>query len=112
MKKINFKFKKNEETIINEENLNSIIKDNKTSFIIEGIKYTFYNNIFTKETKEEKIELDFNKELCKIILKEYNNSINIKLTVLNIINNNKIKKVEYKIETEDNVINIINIEYV
>ena len=112
MKKINFKFKKNEETIINEKNINSIIKNNKISFIIEGVKYTFYNNIFTKETKEEKIELDFNKEICKIILKEYNNSINIKLDVSNIINNNKIKQIEYKKETEENVINIINIEYV
>jgi len=112
MKKINFKLIKNKENIIDEKNINSIIKDNRVSFIINGIKYTFYNNIFIKETKEEIIELNFNKELCKITLKEYNNSINLKLDVINIINNNKIAKVEYKIETENNVINIINIEYV
>lgn len=112
MKKINFKLLKNNESMIDEKDINSIINDNKVSFIIEGIKYTFYKNIFIKETKEEIIELDFNKELCKITLKEYDNSINLKLNVINIVNNNKITKVEYKIETEDNVINIINIEYV
>lgn len=112
MKKINFKFKKNNDYIIDEQNINSIINNNKLSFIIDGIKYSFQNNIFTKETKEEIIELDFNKEICKITLKEYNNFLNLKLDVINIINNDKITKVEYKIETEEHVLNIINIEYV
>lgn len=112
MKKINFKLKKNKEIIINEKNINCIINNNKLSFILDGIKYTYDNKIFTRETKEEIIELDFNKELCKITLKEYNNSINLKINVINIINNDKITEVTYKIETEDNINNIINIEYV
>jgi len=112
MKKINFKLTKNNNVIINEKNLNSIDNNNKLSFVIEGIKYSYQNNIFTKETKEDLIELDFNKELCKITLKEYNNFINLKLDVINIIDNDKITKVEYKIETEEEVVNIINIEYV
>jgi len=112
MKKINFKLIKNEEIIIEKKELNSIQINKKTSFVIEGIKYSYSNNVFTKETKEDLIELDFNKEICKITLKEYNNSINIKLDVINIINNDKITKVEYKIETEEDIVNIINIEYV
>lgn len=112
MKKINFKLTKNNNVIINEKNLNSIDNNNKLSFVIEGIKYSYQNNIFTKETKKDLIELDFNKELCKITLKEYNNFINLKLDVINIIDNDKITKVEYKIETEEEVVNIINIEYV
>lgn len=112
MKKINFELIKNNESIIKEKNINCLIKKDKINFIIQGIKYTFINNIFIKESKEEIIELDFNKELCKITLKNYNNFITLKINVINIINNNKIKKVEYKIETEDNIINIINIEYV
>ena len=111
MKKIKFNLKKNDETII-EETTNCIINNEKINFILNGIKYTYTNNIFIKETKEEIIELDFNKELCKIILKQYNNSINLKIDVLNIITNNKLIEVKYKIETEDNIINIINIEYV
>ena len=112
MKKINFSLIKNEEVIIEEKNINSIINNNKISFIIDGIKYTYQNKIFTRETEEEIIELNFNKEMCKITLKEYNNFINVKLDVINIIDNDKIKKVEYKIETEEDTVNIINIEYV
>ena len=112
MKKINFKLIKNTEIIINEKDINSIYSNNKLSFVIDRIKYSYQNNIFTKETKEEKIELDFNKEECKIILKEYNNFIKINLSVINISNNDKITKVEYKVETEEDVVNIINIEYV
>ena len=89
MKKINFKLKKNKEIIINEKNINCIINNSKLSFILDGIKYTYDNKIFTRETKEEIIELDFNKELCKITLKAYNNSINLKINVIHIINNDK-----------------------
>ena len=112
MKKINFKLTKNKNIIINEKNINCIDNNNKLSFIIEGIKYSYQNNVFIKETKEEILELDFNKEICKITLKEYNNFINIKLDVINTMNNDKITKVEYKIETEEDVVNIISIEYV
>ena len=112
MKKINFNLIKNNEIIIDEKSLNSIQNNNKISFIIDGIKYSYQNNIFTKETKEEVIELDFKEEICKITLKEYNNFLNLKLDVINIKDNDKITKVEYKIETEEDVVNIINIEYV
>ena len=112
MKKINFKLIKDNKLVINENNINCIILNNKILFNINGIKYTFDNNIFIKETKEEIIKLDFNKELCTIILKEYNNNFNINIIVTNIDNNNKFLKIEYKIETEENINNIISIEYV
>ena len=112
MKKINFKLKKDNKIIINENNINCILNNNKLNFILDGIKYTYTNSIFIKETKEEIIELDFKREICKITLKEYNKSINLKINVINLINNDKITEVKYKIETEDNIINIINIEYV
>ena len=112
MKKLNFKLIKDNKNIINENNINCIILNNKILFNIDGIKYTFDNNIFIKETKEEIIKLDFNKELCTIILKEYNNNFNINIIVTNIDNNNKFLKIEYKIETEENINNIISIEYV
>jgi len=112
MKKINFKLSKNEKIVINKTNINAIMNNNKLSFIIDGIKYNYENNILTKESKQEIIKLDFNKEICNIKLKQYNNSLNINLEVINIIKNDKITKVEYKIETEEDIVNIINIEYV
>ena len=112
MKKINFKLIKDNKIIINENNINCIILNDKILFTIDGIKYTYENNIFIKETKEEIIKLDFNNELCTITLKEYNNSLNIKIYKKNIENNNKNIKIKYKIETEENINNIISIEYV
>ena len=112
MKKINFKLIKDNKIIINENNINCIIQNNKILFTIDGIKYSYNNNIFIKETKEDIIKIDFNKESCTITLKEYNNSLNLKINILNIENNNKFIKIEYKIETEENVNNIISIEYV
>ena len=112
MKKINFKLIKDNKNIIIENNINCILQNNKILFSIKGIKYSYNNNIFIKETKEEIIKLDFNKELCTITLKEYKNSLNIKINVLYIENNNKFIRIEYKIETEENINNIISIEYV
>ena len=112
MKKINFKLIKDNKNIINENNINCIIQNKKIIFSINGIKYSYYNNIFIKETKEDIIKIDFNKELCTITLKEYNNSINLNINVINIENNNKFIRIEYIIETEENINNIISIEYV
>ena len=112
MKKINFKLIKDNKIIINENNINCITLNNRILFTINGIKYTYDNSIFIKETKEEIIKLDFNKELCTITLKEYNNSLNLNIKVINIENNDNIIKVKYKIETEEDIVNIISIEYV
>ena len=112
MEKLNFKLIKDNKTIINENNITCISQNNKILFTISGIKYSYFTNIFIKETKEEIIKLDFNKKLCTITLKEYNNSLNLNLLNVFIENNNKYIKIEYKIETEDNINNIIRIEYV
>lgn len=112
MKKINFKLIKDNKNIINENNINCIIQNNKILFTIDNIKYSYNNKVFIKETKEEIIKLDFINELCSITLKEYNKSLNLNITVLNIENNNKFIRIEYKIETEENINNIISIEYV
>ena len=100
MKKINFKLKKDNKIIINENNINCITINNKILFTIDGIKYTYNNNIFIKETREEIINMDFNKELCTITLKEYNNSLNLKMNIINIKNNDK--HFEYDLEFWDN----------
>ena len=112
MNKINFKLIKDNKNIINENNINYIIHNNKILFNIDGIKYSYSNNIFIKENKEEIIKLDFKKELCTITLKEYNNSLNLNINLINIENNNNFIIIEYKIETEEKVNNIISIEYV
>lgn len=112
MKLINFKLEKNKEIVIDKTNIKSIEQFNKTTFVIDGIKYSYDNNIFIKETEEDIIKLDLKNNICKITLKPQNMSLNLNI---NVIENKKIDNIisiKYKIETEENIINIITIEYI
>ena len=112
MKKINFKLEKNNETIIKEQNINSIESNKKISFIIDGIKYSYDNIKFIRETKEEIIELDLIKEKCLITLKKQNLNLNLNIKCLENKKVDNIIYIKYIIETEENIVNIITIEYV
>ena len=112
MKLINFKLEKNEETIIDKKNIKCIESFNKITFFIDGIKYSYDNNIFIKETEEDIVSLDLKNNICKITLKPQNMSLNLDI---NVIENKKIDNIisiKYKIETEENIVNIITIEYI
>ena len=112
MKLINFKLEKNEETIIDKNNIKCIESFNKITFVIDGIKYSYDNNIFIKETEEDIVSLDLKNNICKITLKPQNMSLNLNI---NVIENKKIDNIisiKYKIETEENIVNIITIEYI
>ena len=112
MKLINFKLEKNEETIIDKKNIKCIESFNKITFVIDGIKYSYDNNIFNKETDEDIVSLDLKNNICKITLKPQNMSLNLNI---NVIENKKIDNIisiKYKIETEENIVNIITIEYI
>ena len=111
MKSINFKLEKNNETIIDKKNINCIENFNKITFVIDDIKYSYDNNIFNKETDEDIVSLDLKNNICKITLKPQNMSLNQNI---NVIENKKIDNIisiKYKIETEENIVNIITIEY-
>lgn len=112
MNKINFKLEKNKEILINENNINCILQNNKLTFIIDGIKYSYDNNIFTKETKEESISLDLINNNCLITLKKENLHLNLNIEVIENKKQDNIISIKYKIETEENILNIITIEYV
>lgn len=112
MNKLNFILKKDNNIIINENDIKCINQNNKLIFKLNGIKYIFNNNILTKETDNELIELDFNKEQCNIFLKEYNNNLLVNMSLLNIENKENFIEIKYKIETEENCINIIRMEYI
>lgn len=112
MKSINFKLEKNNETIIDKKNINCIENFNKITFVIDDIKYSYDNNIFNKETDEDIVSLDLKNNICKITLKPQNMSLNLNI---NVIENKKIDNIisiKYKIETEENIVNIITIEYI
>ena len=112
MKLINFKLEKNNETIIDKKNINCIENFNKITFVIDDIKYSYDNNIFNKETDEDIVSLDLKNDICKITLKPQNMSLNLNI---NVIENKKIDNIisiKYKIETEENIVNIITIEYI
>lgn len=112
MKSINFKLEKNNETIIDKKNINCIENFNKITFVIDDIKYSYDKNIFNKETDEDIVSLDLKNNICKITLKPQNISLNLNI---NVIENKKIDNIisiKYKIETEENIVNIITIEYI
>ena len=111
MKKIDFSFKKNNKFIIKENDINCIEKENKISFVIDGIKYILNENIFIKETKEEKITLNFKDKKVTIYLKEINKELIVLILKYSIHKKKNSIKIEYIIETENNINNIINIEY-
>ena len=65
----------------------SIENFNKITFVIDGIKYSYDNNIFIKETEEDIVSLDLKNNICKITLKPQNMSLNLNI---NVIENKKI----------------------
>lgn len=111
MKKINFSLKKNNEYIINKKNINCINNDNKLSFIIDGIKYQYFNNILIKESDSDIVTFNFDKKKVQIYLKEIDKNLNVLLTKVDIKKSKNIIKIEYIIETENDTNNIITIEY-
>ena len=108
---IKFNLKKNNKNIINEDNIKCIYQNNKLIFKIDNIKYKFYNNILIKESPDEIITLDFNERKCKIHLLEINKDLFVNITYVNIKKYKNIIKIEYKIETDNNSLNIITLEY-
>jgi len=112
MKKIDFKLEKNNDIVIYERNIHSINTKNKTTFIINGIKYTYENNIFKRETDEELIKINFDLEKCTITLKEQKVSLNLNIKVIENKKTDNEILLKYKIETEENIINKITIKYI
>ena len=85
---------------------------NKITFVIDGIKYSYDNNIFNKETDDDIVSLDLKNNICKITLKPQNISLNLNINVIKNKKTDNIISIKYKIETEENIINIITIEYI
>ena len=108
--KIDFTFIKNDEYIIDRKNIKCI---NNTSliFIIDNNKYKFYDSILEKETKEEIITFDFKKENCKILLKKENYTLNLNINVIKYEKSDNILKIQYSIESDNDVINTIKITF-
>ena len=111
MKKINFELLKNSKLIISEKNI-SCIDNDKLIFMIENDKYTIFNDTLIRKTNEEEIVLDFKNNNCKVYINGYNGYIEIKLDVIEYKKLDNIITIKYKIETEENVINTIKIEYI
>lgn len=111
MKKIDFKLIKNNKTIINKKNINCINTNNKLIFNIDKDKYIIENSYFIKDNKDYNIKLDLKKLLCIILLKSNNSILNTNIELEKYINNDNLIEIIYKIETEENTINHIKIEY-
>lgn len=112
MKQINFTLLKNKTLKINKKNINVITDNQKLIFKIDNYKYKFSNNILNKYNEYESITLDFNNKKCliKLLKEQYNLELN--LEVLEVKNTDKYTIIKYKIETEQNIVNTIKIEYI
>ena len=108
--KIDFKFIKNNEYIINRNNI-KCIKNKSIIFVIDKTKYKFYDDILEKETEEDLITLDFKNENCKILLKKENYCLNLNINVINYEKTDNIVNIKYNIESESDVNNTIIIEF-
>lgn len=111
MKKINLKLYKNDDLILDYKNI-PCIKSNNTSFILNKDKYIISNLAFTKITESEKIILDFKTEKCIIELLENNNKLNLDIKLIEYKDSSTNIDILYKIETEENILNRIFIEYI
>ena len=111
MKKIRFLFKKNDEIIIDESNINVTI-DDKLLFNINNETYSLNNDSLIKENNENIITIDFNNKNVDIFIKDINKHLIVKLLKLNIEKKGELIKIEYIIETEEDITNIIKIEYI
>ena len=112
MKTINFTLLKNKNILIQENNIKCLENSDKIIFKINDIKYTYDKYKLTKETQDEIIYLDFNNKKASIYLKKHGNNLILELTDVRINKTKEIEEIEYKIETENNIINIIKIEYI
>ena len=108
--KIDFTFIKDNEYIINRKNI-KCINNNALIFIIDKTKYKVYNEYLEKETNEDIITFDFKNENCKIFLKKENYSLNLNINVIKYEKSDNILNIKYSIESEEDVINTINIRF-
>ena len=111
MEVLDFSLKKNNKYVIKKENIKCIKYEKGIIFILDKDKYSFYNNVLTKETNEEIITLDFNEKKCKVYLKKEKHYLTINITHVIIKNTKNRTKIEYIIETEKESLNIISLEY-
>ena len=110
MKQLKLILKKNDKEIINRVTQYQTKLD-EIMFFINDEKYVYKNNIFSKETEEELITFDFQEKNCKIFLKNYNYELNLNLFVKYINMTEKNIEINYHIESEDEIENIVKIEY-
>lgn len=112
MQTINFTLTKNNNEIISKQNIKAINNKSKITFVINKEKYEYNNRILIKENNTEKITLDFNKNMCTILLKEGDYILNCKIDSIIDEKNKNIVIINYKIETEEDVLNTIKLEYI
>lgn len=111
MEKLNFKFTSND-TIINDEEVNYFIKDNKYNFMINDEIYILDENeiILTKKDKEKELVMDFINNVITINIKDTELSFKYPIKVLKKERDKYKIEIEYLIE-EDNIKNQIIITY-
>lgn len=91
-------------------NIKAIYEEDKIIFNIDNIKNTLTSAHYIRENNEYLFDLNINKKECILTLKEHNITYDIKVTKAEYTTSDKNITLEYKIESNEEVLKIdINI---
>lgn len=108
MKKIiNLSLYKNKRLELEEKNIKAIYNDNKYSFIINDVKTTISDSIFTRETPEYLFSLNIKDKKSTYLLKEKNMVFDIDVEKIEYERRRQEIKLVYKISSDEEEFKII-----
>ena len=112
METLKFKLISNDKETIN-RSANYVLQNNIISFKIDNslYKYNINENILIKTEDNNRITIDINKEIIIIELIKEKYMFDLIIKDVELIKNDNIIEIKYKVDEEDKIINHIIIEY-
>jgi len=103
--KVNLKFKKNEEIILDFRNKKAELENNILTIIIENYQYIvdLNNQLFIRENEEFYFKMDIKNKKAIYNLKELDKIFDIKVKYSELKNKNNLYNIKYKLETEESI---------
>ncbi len=83
------------------KDINAIVDNDSYIFMLEGVKTSINNTVFTRETKEYKFTLDIKKKEATYLLVDKNMLFDIDVEKINFQNKKNNIILEYKLSSDD-----------